>query len=155
MDKERSQVIYEQYSRLVFCVANSILGNQEEAEDVLSETFLQFFRQSEKKDIHSPKAYLCKTATRLAIEQAKARVEPYEENGIMDSFFDSSLLSEDILQAMEKLQEKDKKVVVLRCVCDLSYKEISKIIGGSPLSAQSRYRRAIAKLKEEMSGVLL
>ena len=63
--------------------------------------------------------------------------EDYEEENFINSFkeetniekeFDQKLLKENIKQAMEKLDEKYKEIIILRIVEEKEYEEISDIL---------------------------
>lgn len=142
--------VFEKYARLVKFVAFAILESNDGAEDVVSETFVRFMERAKDKPVRNEKAYLCAVASRLAIKEKRAQEEKGElsEFAAIDNTYQFLPLKSDLAAAMASLSEIERKTVALRVVCEMSYRDISKALGGTPLSSQSRYRRAIKKLKD-------
>src|SRR5262245_1320400 len=73
--------VYQELRPLLFSIAYRMLGSASEAEDIVQEAFLRYYRESAAgKAIDSPKAYLSTITTRLAIDQlrsARVRRERY------------------------------------------------------------------------------
>ena len=80
-DENAFDYIYLEYSRLVFHVALSIVGNYELTKDLVQETFTRFYASRElldpKKNV---KYYLLAIAKNLALETVKSRREQEELN---------------------------------------------------------------------------
>jgi len=66
-------------------------------------------------------------------------------------YFDSEFRDPELLAGLDKLDELQKQVLILRFVEDLDYKTISRIIDKSELATRAIKFRAISKLKELMT----
>ena len=59
----------------------------------------------------------------------------------------------ELLKAIEELPEKQRMTVVLRIYQDLSYQEVSHILGCSEGAAKANFHFALQKLKKKLSKV--
>src|SRR6476660_4900428 len=66
-----SSEVFGELRPLLFSIAYRMLGSVMDAEDILQEAFLRWYRQPED-DIQSPKAFLTTVVTRLCIDQLRA-----------------------------------------------------------------------------------
>jgi len=137
--------LYEQLRPLMFSIAYRMVSSVSEAEDIVQEAFLRFYRQSsEGTAIESPKAYLSAVTTRLSIDHlrsARVRRESYfgpwlPEPLLTDSEPDAAQhaetadsLSLAFLVLLESLTPVERAVFLLREVFDYGYEEIAAIVG--------------------------
>jgi RNA polymerase sigma-70 factor (ECF subfamily) len=61
-------IVYRQ-SRFLFTVAYAILRNPADAEDVVQEVFLRLYRSGAWEKIENERAFLARTAWRLAVDR--------------------------------------------------------------------------------------
>ena len=59
---------------------------------------------------------------------------------------------DEILSALDGLDERDRELILLRGVEGQSYKEIAVLLGGDPKQLAVTYQRAIHKLRELLPG---
>ena len=59
---------------------------------------------------------------------------------------------DEILAALQKLEERDRELILLRGVEGQSYKEIAVLLGGDAKQLAVTYQRAINKLREILPG---
>ena len=139
--------VYEELRPLLFSIAYGIVSSVSEAEDIVQEAFLRFHRaQSEGADIDSPRAWLSKVTTRLAINQvrsARARRESYvgtwlPEPLLTDPAWDASVHAETtdsvsmaFLVLLESLSPVERAVFLLREVFEYGYDEVAAVVGKS------------------------
>ena len=150
--------IFNEYSKLVFFVANSILKNKEDAEDVTSECFVLFFNAIQKTNIKSIKYYLTTCCKNLAIKKLKEnesivqldeniineRINKDEKNSIIEYL--------DLVDAFKSISNKDKLIVFYRVEYELSFKEIAKKLNLSYFATFHRYNRTIKKIKKDLEN---
>ncbi len=132
--------LVERYGRMVFATAYRILGNAEDADDVLQEVFLRLLRRGRggrgNQGVQDWGAYLRVVATRCAIDalrsHAKWRTESLQaaDLAVADDSDPSRLASRrqkaDMLRkALGLVPERDAQVFALRCFDDLSYETIA------------------------------
>lgn len=153
-DENAFDYIYLEYSRLVFHVALSIVGNYELTKDLVQETFTRFYASRElldpKKNV---KYYLLAIAKNLALETVKSRREQEElneeevedgESGIQryESF-------DEMIDKFRKVLTDDEiDIVVLHLSDDMKFKDIAMVKNATLSSITSKYDRAIKKIKK-------
>lgn len=146
----------------LFGLAYRMLGSSMDAEDVLQEAFLNW-QTVPHAEIQSPKAYLVRIVTRLAIDHLRlARVqreqyvgmwlpEPITERIEDDPARESELadsLSTAFLLVLERLSPVDRAVLLLHDVFSYTYPEIGAIIGRSAVDARQIGHRARTHIAE-------
>lgn len=148
------------------------LGNQEEAEDVVQETFLRVFRnRSAYRRVAKFSTWIYTIAGNLARTELRRRrrrrlfsisdmglqEKDYE---ISDEVFnpesqtDGVLKEEIILAEIGRLSPKFREVIILRDVQELSYEEISKLIRVPIGTVKSRVNRARLRLQSRLKNLL-
>lgn len=154
-DKTVFKKLYEKYVNLMLYTAYQILGNQEDAEDAVSEAFLRIaknFSRFEKK--------ICpKTANQFVIivrnisidiyRKNKKKTEiPFEEDiDINIKTFDENEPSE-IEEALSRLSQNEKDILYMYYIYDTPIKDISKLFEISEAAAYKRIQRAKSSLKK-------
>lgn len=153
--------LFDQYKNLVFKVAFLILGDRHEAEDALQEVFIQVYRSLHT--YNPQKGAFTTWLYRITVNQSikrkrKRRVivvplddlstpfSPLSVSG-MDDFADS----DDMRQAVKRLSDQQRTVLILRYFSGLSYEEISRILEIPIGTVKSRLVRAIKALQCELS----
>ncbi|HET7214062.1 MAG TPA: RNA polymerase sigma factor [Terriglobia bacterium] len=71
---DKMETAVRQHSRFVYAIAYSLLRNHHDAEDAAQETFVRFWRHRRRwKLIRNPRAWLARTAWRVALDSRKKR----------------------------------------------------------------------------------
>ena len=143
------------------------LGNRDEVEEVMQEVAVAAANQSAKEEpIDRVGPWLYRVAMRqmmlfrrkagrrrkLINNVAQAR-QPTEEDPRERSpldFLVSTERQEEVRQAMRKLSERDRQLLMLKYVEGLSYGEIANRMGVTASAVQSRLHRARALLRKEI-----
>ena len=147
---------------LLFSLAYRMVGSAGDAEDLVQEAFLRLHREQRKgTEIASPKAFLTRVATRLAIDHlrsARVRREEYVGEWLpepllvdpgptpADEAETSDTLSLAFLVLLESLSPLERAVFLLHDVFGYSHAEIAEIVGKREESCRqiaSRARRAV------------
>ena len=150
----------EQYSEMVFRIAFSYFGNQEDAEDLMQDVFLKLLRTDQLPDTdEQKKAWLirvtvnqCHSMFRSPFRKSKTWLEDYEWN----SFADESSVEEDVTRrytvysALMSLPDKYRIAVHLYYYEDLPISEIAQLLHVKETTIQTRLARARAKLKDAL-----
>lgn len=129
--------LIDQYRVELVEQAAAILGNTEDAEDVVQETFCEAFRDGARlAQVRSVGAWLrainrCNALNRLRDDRRDAGKNERRDRQLRDEDFTTGGLSaieicETVTQAIELLPLELRKVVVLRYWHHLSYKEIAQ-----------------------------
>lgn len=148
-DKEMFGLLVERYSDKVFSYFIKFLGDRDEALNLTNEVFYKAFRGiknfNENKDFFP---WLIKIARNEGINFIRKN-RNYEERDI-DSFEDDSNFERDIIldDALKKLNENDREIILLFYQQDLSYEEIANILNISLENVKVRIFRAKEKLRK-------
>lgn len=139
-----------------------MLGERASAEDAVQDTWLRWQR-TDRSAIENPRAWLRRTATRIAIDalrSARARRETYpgpwlpeplvesDSLGIEDSFALAQECELALLWAMERLSETERAAFILREAFDAGYDEIAAVTGKSEAACRQLVSRAHKRLQE-------
>jgi RNA polymerase sigma-70 factor (ECF subfamily) len=149
------------YSGLLYRVALSLTRNPSEAEDVVQDVFLRVLeRKHELGDIAELRPWLVRIAWNLALDRRR-RIRPQQ----MDEVFAEGLVSADlpadqalaeaarirqVLAAMERLPQRERKALLLSAMDELSTAEIGAVLGRSESSVRSLLFRARNHLRRRL-----
>lgn len=145
-DMTALSVIYDNTARLIFSMAFSILGNREDAEDVLQDTMLKVAAAADSYKKGSPKAWVLSIARNRAIDLSRKRRPTADVEEA--SYFDPDLVKLELVDVLNALNDEEKQALLLHIYGGLSHKEIGKVLNISAEAAQKKYRRALLKLKK-------
>jgi RNA polymerase sigma-70 factor (ECF subfamily) len=133
-----------------FQAAYRLLGSRQEAEDVAQEACARAcLRWNKLSRYGTPKPWVVRVATNLAIDQyrrrqraltaadqvAPATVEPIDARRV------------DLHRALSKLTRRQRDVVVLRYIADLSEADTAEALGCAPGTVKSHATRGLAALR--------
>jgi RNA polymerase sigma-70 factor (ECF subfamily) len=171
-DPEEFARLVDAYSGKIYRLAIKMLNQQQDAEDVLQETFLKAYRGIKSFDGRSKiSTWLFRIATNEALMFIRRKHpdtvsldEPLEtEEGEQEPLQiidwcclpEEELLSEETKEkldaAVQKLPERLRVVFLLRDINDLSTHETAEILGLSDTAVKTRLSRARLRLREELS----
>jgi RNA polymerase sigma-70 factor (ECF subfamily) len=137
-------------------------GSRAVAEDVAQDALVALVRRwRQLGPPESPEAFVFAIARRragralargalmapLSVLQGMTRDEPTVERT-----YERSAELASVRAALRKLPRTDREVLLLRATAELSFEEITKVVGGSPAAAKmrlSRARRRLAALLQE------
>ncbi len=175
-DKEALSVIYDCMARMVFSVAYAIVGNYEDAEDVLQDTMIEIMKYAHTfQPGTNAKAWILTMTRHLAVDIVRKRKpsipyddwvaqspddddQAFETDDAINRDLETSINHDstpeiedglpDVSEMLGILNEEDRQILILRLYSGLSYKDISKMMGLTVSVAQKRYQRAIKKIKQ-------
>lgn len=156
-DREKFELLYEKYKRLLLKKAYEILGDYQLAEDAVSEAYIRVYRNLHKVEepVSGRSAAFLVTITRnvalsMASTRNKYQSEPYDEAMEDDVQLEqdvlSELASEEVVALLDGIGEEFKSVFLLKYAYDLSHKDIGKMLGISENNVTVRLHRARKKL---------
>ncbi len=164
-DKERAfRVLVERHQHGLYSYALRFCRVKEEAEDVVQETFLRLFRNRHGFDTSgSVKAFLYKVCRNLLIDAArKKRPTPLDDSREEALKMDPSPSALDSLSrkegrhslslALDTLPENQRTAMVLRHTQELSYAEISEVMGLTLSAVESLLVRARRSLRQRLQA---
>ncbi|MCG7408716.1 RNA polymerase sigma-70 factor [Paenibacillus sp. ACRRX] len=160
--------LYLQYRALLLSVAYRMLGSITEAEDIVQDTFLDYYRQQSQADqeyIRNEKAYLIQSVTNRCINlltSARKRREQYvgpwlpepEVTNIDQQPEESAVLHEEVSYAllvlMEQLTPMERAVFILRDTLGYDYQEVANLVHKTPVNCRKIYSRVQQKLHADI-----
>ncbi len=166
-NKKFNDLIEKQYKEnyiYFYKIAYSILNNNADAEDAITESFIKFYKHKEKiSKIKCPEItpYLVSIVRNLSFDMKKAKSKillSESSEGLIDSIASSESADTVLLKKLEKqelyqlldiLNETEYDIFELRVIDKLRFKEIGQKLNISEEAAKKRYQRLIKKLREE------
>lgn len=159
--------LVHQYSATLYRVAYSVTRNAAEAEDVVQETFLRVLRHQEKlSEIRDPRVWLVRITWNLVLDR-KRRTKTKPEMQDIDDLArklptgdlsaDEALIASQsharILRLIDGLPAKEREVLLLSAIEELSTVEIAVVLKTTESTIRSRIfraRRALASMLEQV-----
>jgi len=166
-------VLFEKYKKAIFHIAFKIVRNNEEAQDLVQETFIKAFSslKSYNPDYRFT-TWLYKIVANSSIDHIrKKRIDAFSLNQPLstkdgevsvevpdmsfnperDLTFKQTQLS--ISEAIDSLPEKYKQVIIMRHQQDESYEDIAKILKVPVGTVKARIFRARELLKKKLKSL--
>lgn len=147
--------LYDKHARALYRYALSILGQAEDAEDALQETFVRLARDHHKlAKVRNIRAYLFTSVRNAAYSILRSQRRQDEGQRAICEAFPSETESREsphaLCEAFEKLPVEQREVIVLKVFDGMTFKEIARTVGASINTAASRYRYGIDKLRQAL-----
>lgn len=151
-DEEAFELVYHEYSNLIYYIAFSITKNREDSEEILQDTFINMFNSIEKyQESNKFKQWLMQIARNLSYNKLSRNKE---KDTIRDEAYVNSVPAKHeevdlILTIKGILDIESSNIVILRIVYNLSFKEIAEECKMTLNKVQSIYYQALKVLKKE------
>ena len=169
-DLEAFELIVKKYNKRIYNLALRILQDNDDALDVMQDTFIAVFEKIKNFNFNSQfYTWLYRIATNFALMKIrKGKNSPFTESDFEKSFdgpfydkvktydfnAEKILLNKELKSyldiAITKLPEIYKTVFILRDIEELSIKETSTILGITESNVKIRLKRARIFLKEQL-----
>ena len=164
-EQEKFERLYYQYKRLMYWIANHILGDSHLAEDAVHEAFLKIIKNFHKiGEIHCPRT---KNFVVIIKENRRPKTQSFMEDFAgsdmaeasdsywenLSSGFDETLdevLRKEIMRTVDSLPDWAADVLTLSAIYGCSTAEIAAIGGISTEAAKKRLQRARVLFQNKM-----
>jgi RNA polymerase sigma-70 factor (ECF subfamily) len=172
-DGDAFRVLVERHSRSVFRLAYRMTGNEQDAEDVVQETFLRAYKQLSHYESRSSFAtWLYRIASNYSLDLIRMRKrhddkrekDPEEGRSVLDTVAgtqpsqDRLVFSNQVQQrvsaAMAELSDLERSAFVLRHFEGLSIEEIGGMLGTSLNATKHSIFRAVQKLRKRLEPLV-
>lgn len=163
-DHEAFAVLVRRRTPLFYTAAYRMCGQQDDAEDIVQEAFLKFWRKPQAYDPDKNAKFTTwfyRVVTNLAIDYVR-RKKPQADPVVLDLMpddrdgVDEALIADERADALETaiqdLPERQKVALNLCFYEGLSNKEAADILGVGVKALESLLMRAKTALKEEFDG---
>lgn len=152
--------LFKRYREKVYWIARRILGNHNDADDVVQDVFIKVYHKLKSFRGESEfytwiyritvntalnVAYKNKVKDFLSLDVFKSEIA--QENKTPDEIHIEKEKNSLIEQAINKLPPKQKAVFIMRFYDELSYEEIAKILKKSVGGSKANYFQALQKIK--------
>jgi RNA polymerase sigma-70 factor, ECF subfamily len=144
------EVLYREYGAALLLFASAISNDRDRAQDALHHVFLKLIENGSLSQALDKKAYLFACVRNAILNDSKLqhRNRPLEIDSRWFTPPDRDFMEEQRLrQALNGLPTEQREVLVLHVWGELTFTEISELLGISPNTAASRYRYGLAKLR--------
>lgn len=152
-DDKAFEKLYRQTARGVYAFLYTYFQRKEDVEDAMQTVYLKVkqYANTFKKGTNA-RAWLLQIAKNHALNELKKIKREFVEEipevaveGIKDTF---------VMQVMQKvLTEEEQQIIILHVLWGYKHREISNIINLPIGTITSKYKRAIAKLKNALKEV--
>jgi RNA polymerase sigma-70 factor, ECF subfamily len=173
-DPDAFRVLVERHSRALFRLAFRMTGNQQDAEDVVQESFLRAYKQLGKFDERATfGTWLYRIAANCSLDLVRSRkrrsehVAPAGEEGAEEIVLQlpthdptpermalSGEVRERVLEAMQELSANERTAFVLRHFEGMCIEEVSRVLECQPGAAKHSVFRAVQKLRRSLEPLV-
>lgn len=167
-DYEYMEELYELYEQKIYFIAYSVLKNVQQAEDAVQETFITLYKNLEKirkLNAYECKCYILKIAKNKAIDSYRKNkrhgtfLEEYQReqtetvNENIEEWEKQTAYENQIDTLLTELSESCKQVFKYRVFFNLSYQEISNLMGLTEVTVRKQFERARKRIHTSMGGI--
>ncbi len=172
-DREAFGELVQRHSRQVFRVAFRVVGNEEDAEEVVQETFLRAYKRLEKFESRSTfSTWVYRIAVNCAIDlrnkrqpgpsvQISEEPEPGEHevqlaatDPTAEQRVFGAQVKKRIAHAMTLLTETERTAFILRHMEGKSIDEIAAVLGIRSNSTKNSIFRAVKKMRQALEPMM-
>ncbi len=158
-DLKAFEELYELYVRKIYSYVASMIGNNSDAEDIVSETFEKAMLNIDKYEYrgYSFGAWLYRIARNLVYDRTRnnrtIQLPDYEiksENHSIEpeNYVQRDELTENLYKSLDELSPDQKEIITLRYIQGYSIKEVCEITERTEDSIKSLAKRALQSLRE-------
>ena len=156
MDQIKFEVVLRRENKKIFNYLLKILRNREDAEDILQETFVAFYKKMNIIDDLTCTSYLFRTAHNKALNLIKSRKRKDKSNVIYENMeqVEEKLPQPDsgknnlVKEALQELNPQQALLIELQFYQKMSYKQIAEVLETTVSAIDSKLFRAKKRLKE-------
>jgi RNA polymerase sigma-70 factor (ECF subfamily) len=137
--------------------AYRILADREEARDVTQEAFLALHRHAAAVEASGVGAWLVRVATNRSIDRVRRRKRLQAVEGDLPDGApgpaESAATGEErvrVLEALATLPKRQREVLTLRVMEQMTFPEIRRSLGISEGAAKVHFKRGLAALRDRM-----
>jgi RNA polymerase sigma-70 factor (ECF subfamily) len=162
-DREAFGALYNRHVSRVYRHVYYMVGNPAEAEDLTAQAFLQAWKAIERYQIRGAPfvSWLMRIAHNLGVSHLRSKKPSAElpetlidrsREGNPAEVLQRQADSERVREAILKLRDEHRRVIILRFVEDLEYKEVARIVGKSVPAVRVIQHRALNALRKVMES---
>jgi RNA polymerase sigma-70 factor (ECF subfamily) len=163
-EKKAFDLLFEHYYSNLCNYAASVVHDHDVAEDIVQDLFAELWVNHKQITIRSSLySYLLRSTRNACLDHLKhLKVREKFQSEVQSELsvaFDDNLILAEILHRMneiiEQLPDQCKRIFKLSRFDNLKYREIAKLLGISENTVDTQIRRALNKLKHDLSDYLI
>lgn len=153
------ETLYQKYNKLVYRIAFTILKNKEDSEDVVQAVFSKIYTLSKDKlplDNISTWIYSVTKNESISLFRKKKNtldLDSIYEIADTDNEINNIVDQDSYNRLISRLNDKEKEVVSLKVLTNLTFDEIAKLLNESAGTVKWRYYKSIHTLKLLLSNL--
>jgi len=153
-DKEAYKIIVTRYMRQAYFIALGFVGDPEDALDLSQTAFIKAYKSLSQFDHQKPffpwfytiLKNLCLNFNKRKKRRPIVPLEIIDESTVTSGYKEN--IKEAVWEAISKLPDPEREVIILKYFQDLSYKEMAEILDCPIGTIMSRLYYARKRLKE-------
>lgn len=149
------EAVYDAMSQRLYNTSLRIVGCRSDAEEIMHDSLLEYWKCSRKEEILDLKKWLTSICVRKSIDRLRKQrrfkdfLEKYEDPVLDEGVEDNASYDiESILKALHTLPDNYRAVLSLHLFEGYDYQEMSQITGMNENTIRSLYMRGRQKLAE-------
>ncbi len=160
-DKTKFDSFYEKYRKLIYGVVFSILKNREDSEDMVQNIFMKIFNLPvDKLPKENEATWLYSITKNETLNYLKKQRK--DEN--IDEIYYISREDSEILELIDmetfnnmikNLKKEEQEIIALKIISNLSFKEISDLLGKSVNTVKWKYYCSLKTLKGMIGNLFI
>ena len=156
-NKNAYEMIYKKCNKLVYGIAFSILKNKQDAEDVAQIVFAKIYAiEKDKLPVSNEASWLYTITKNEALTYLRKKHTEFDIDNMYEIEADdemSKVIDKDSYNRLiSKLDDKEKEIISLKVLGDLSFEQISRILNEPTGTIKWRYYKAKHTLKLLLSN---
>lgn len=155
---DRFAEVVRRHSRFVFQVAYAVLRNPHDAEDAVQETFLKLYRLRRWDHVENERAFLARSAWRVAVDRVPPRTAGPSEFDIPAPGQDpeQAAIAADrgalVARLIDALPEDLRRPLALSTVEEMTSQQVAVVMEIPEATVRGRLMRARQILKEKLAA---
>jgi RNA polymerase sigma-70 factor, ECF subfamily len=166
---EKIEVIIKQHIKLVYNFAFRLSGSESDAADIAQESFIKIWKNIEKFDPDKNfKTWILAITRNTTIDWLRKRKnisfsklgddeKTFEENivdiePLPDEIFYKKELALELENALSKIRPDFREIIFLRYTQNLTFEEISEVVGKPLNTIKSHHLRALSAIRKLLLG---
>lgn len=153
------ETLYSKYNKLIYGIAFSILKNKEDSEDIVQTVFEKIYTMpKDKLPQHNISSWIYSITKNLSISLLRKKRNTVDLDKIyeivdINNEINNIINQDNYNRLISRLNNKEKEIVSLKILANLSFDEISKLLNEPTGTVKWRYYKSIHTLKLLLSNL--
>lgn len=153
------KLLYDRYSPILMGICMRYAHTNDEAEDILQESFVKVLKQINKfENKGSFEGWMKRIVVNTAITNYRKNLKRYNQGELNDynsqfhstSMYDADFTHEELLNIIKELPEGYRVIFNLYAIEGYKHKEIAELLGIDVATSKSQYSRAKKSIRQKM-----